>query len=91
MTPLDWVMTGAIACACVAIGLFFLRFWRNTRDGFFLCFAISFWLEALGRVLTAAYLYTSEDQPLLYLLRLAAYGLIIAAIWQKNRPGPGEG
>jgi hypothetical protein len=70
---------------CVA-GLVFLRFWRRTHDRFFLLFALSFWLEALTRVVLAAFPEQSEDNPVFYVGRLIGYGLILLAIWQKNRP-----
>ena len=35
---------GASALGCWVIGLFFLRFWRNTRDRLFAFFAAAFWV-----------------------------------------------
>jgi hypothetical protein len=32
--------------------------------------------------------YVSEDEPIFYGVRLVSYGLVILAIWQKNRPRP---
>lgn len=86
MSGLNLVIGGAIAMAALLLGVFFLRFWHQTRDTFFLYFAACFWLEAASRVVAVAFQYTSEDEPLLYLVRLISYGLIIVAIWQKNRP-----
>ena len=82
---MDDLLMGAIAAGSGFAGLFFFRFWRHTRDRFFLFFAGSFWLEALNRVALALLPYANEQEPLFYLVRLVAYGLIIAAIWQKNR------
>ncbi|MCE3272222.1 MAG: putative rane protein [Ramlibacter sp.] len=79
------LLMGAIAAGSGFAGLFFFRFWRHTRDRFFLFFAGSFWLETLNRVALALLPYANEHEPLFYLVRLVAYGLIIAAIWQKNR------
>ena len=87
MNPLVWMLTGATTLGWVIAGVFFLRFWRQTRDAFFLYFTAAFWLEALTRILAAALVSTSEDEPLLYVIRLVAYALVIAAIWHKNRPG----
>ena len=39
------LLAGALAMACALAGLIFLRFWKSSRDGFFLCFAASFWLQ----------------------------------------------
>jgi len=80
------LIAGAIAAGWAVAGLFFFRFWWQTRDRFFLWFALAFWLEAVDRVLLALFVGAQEDSPLYYALRLVAYGLILLAIWQKNRP-----
>lgn len=79
------VLDGATAVTTLFAGLFFYRFWHKTRDRFFLYFAGSFWLESVNRVALALVEHASEQEPLFYLVRLVAYGLILAAIWQKNR------
>jgi hypothetical protein len=79
-------LLGAIAVGCFAIGLFFLRYWLSSRDRFFLLFTLSFWIEAANRVAMAYTQQWSEDSPIHYLVRLVAYGLILVAIWDKNRP-----
>lgn len=79
------MLMGAIAAGLIVAGLFFFRFWRQTRDRFFLLFAASFWLEAVNRIALALLEHADEQEPLFYLVRLVAYGLILAAIWQKNR------
>jgi predicted small integral membrane protein len=80
-----WV--GAIVMASLIAGLFFLRFWRSTGDRFFLCFAVSFFIEGLSRILLGP---AGQDEGIrhyaFYVLRLAAYGLIVFAVWEKNRP-----
>jgi uncharacterized membrane protein HdeD (DUF308 family) len=80
------ILTGAIAMASGVIALFFLRFWRNTRDRFFLYFALSFGIEGAHRVYSALTYQDNEDSPLHYLIRLLAYGLILWAILEKNLP-----
>ncbi|HEY8361184.1 MAG TPA: DUF5985 family protein [Ramlibacter sp.] len=80
------MLTGAIACGWLVAGLFFFRFWRHTRDRFFLYFALSFWLESGNRVALGLVANANEGHPGFYLVRLLAYGLILLAIWQKNRP-----
>lgn len=82
---LNLILAGAIAMASATASLFFVGFWRTTRDRFFLYFAISFGLEAANRVLLAMRVSTSEDEPVYYLVRLVAYGLILFAIVEKNR------
>jgi hypothetical protein len=81
---MNQMLMGAIALASVVAGLFFFRFWRSTRDSFFLYFALSFWIEAANR-LALGLLVASELEPVFYLVRVVAYGLIVVAILQKNR------
>lgn len=84
-------LAGAIAMGSAVIGLFFLSFWRTTRDRFFLYFSLSFFVEAAHR----AYFYWDvmgrEDSPYHYLIRLLSYGLILWAIWEKNLPSRQRG
>jgi hypothetical protein len=80
-------LMGTIAMACFVAGLFFLRFWRDTRDRLFVIFAMAFWLLGLTRLLLAWAANQSETQNhYLYWLRFAAFALILFAIVDKNRP-----
>ena len=81
------IMVGAIAAGCIVVSLFFFRFWRSTHDRFFLLFALSFLIEGVNRVVLYESVGLSEDAPGYYIIRLIAYGLILAAIIDKNR-GP---
>ncbi|WP_411885296.1 DUF5985 family protein [Polaromonas sp. YR568] len=83
---MNQMLMGAIAVTSLLAGLFFFKFWRHTRDLFFLYFALSFWLEAVNRFVLGLMIGAHEDGVLFYSVRLAAYGLILLAIWQKNRP-----
>lgn len=82
---MNHILTGAITMASLVIALFFLRFWRNTGDRFFLYFSLSFLIEGLHRLYSALN-DDIEDSPLHYLIRLLAYGLILWAILEKNLP-----
>lgn len=79
------LLLGAIAMASLVAALFFLRFWRDTHDRFFLLFAIAFLVEALHRVALGLTNVAQEQEPFFYLVRMLAYGLIIVAIVDKNR------
>jgi hypothetical protein len=81
------LLIGAIMMGCLTASLFFLRFWRSTRDRFFLFFAISFFLEAVVRLLTAQVDNFNEERPHIYLIRLAAFIVILFAIADKNWKG----
>jgi hypothetical protein len=83
---MDSMLLGAIATASIVIALFFLRFWRSTGDRFFLFFALSFTLDGLDRLFFSAAGLADAEHPAYYLLRLVAYGLIVFAILDKNRP-----
>jgi hypothetical protein len=77
-------LTGAAAMACVVAGLFFLRFWRRTRDRLFLIFSVAFWI--LGLNWTAlGFIEQDEVKTVLYMVRLLAFVLILLAILDKNR------
>lgn len=79
---------GGIAMASFSVSLFFLQYWRSTRDRFFLLLAASFFIEAVNRTHMALVPSSSETEPLNYGVRLVAYSLILVAIWDKNRPRP---
>jgi hypothetical protein len=69
-------------------GLFFLRFWRDTRDRLFAIFAGAFWLLAVQRaVLNLAAHEGDPGTVWIYGLRLLAFLLILFAIIDKNRSG----
>ncbi|HWU52672.1 MAG TPA: DUF5985 family protein [Tahibacter sp.] len=78
-------LAGAIVMASWVAGLIFLRFFRRTQDRIFLFFAASFWLDAFGRTLEVALSWTDDSNPGVYVLRVVAYGLILAGILDKNR------
>ncbi len=81
------VLMGAVAMASFVATLFFLRFWRQTRDGFFLLFAVAFALDSATRFALGMSRVSNETEPLFYLLRLVTFVLIIVAIACKNWPG----
>jgi hypothetical protein len=78
-------MSGAVALGFFICGLFFLRFWRRTRDGLFLAFATAFGLLGLGQAILALANIPTEERGSIYLIRLVAFALIIVAILRKNR------
>jgi hypothetical protein len=78
-------LQGVAAAGAWVGGLFFLRFWRKTRDPLFAFFAGAFWLLALSWALLAMISPTEESRPYIYSLRLVAFVLIILAMVVKNR------
>lgn len=83
MTLLDFI-SGASTMGFVVAGLFFLRFWRNTDDALFASFAIAFFLLGLAHALLTLGGMPIEERSWLYLLRLAAFLIILGAIAKKN-------
>lgn len=84
---MDQLLMGGIAVAWFFAGLFFFRFWVQTRDRFFLYFSFSLWIESALRVALGVFPEVTEATPFTYAVRIVAYGLILLAIYQKNRPG----
>ena len=80
-------LSGAITIGFIVAGLFFLRFWKRTRDLLFVAFALAFWLLGLNQALLTFTNIPVEERSWLYLLRLAAFALILVSIWRKNRKG----
>lgn len=86
---LNQLVTGATVMGYAVAGLFFLRFWRQTRDRLFLIFAVSFWLLGLQRLALSLTSQLIESDTGFYLVRLFAFLLILGAIVDKNRSGGG--
>jgi hypothetical protein len=84
MTAFDF-LSGAITLGFLVAGLFFLRFWRRTQDSLFLTFAIAFALLGAGQAIQALANIPQEERSNIFLIRLAAFTLILIAIVRKNR------
>lgn len=78
-------LAGAIVMGFAVAALLFLKFWRKTRQGLFLAFAGSFMLLGVTQALLTLAGILIEERSWLYLLRLAAFLLILAALWAQNR------
>lgn len=78
-------LSGAMMTACYVISLFFLKFWRRTKDRIFAYFSLSFALLGVERLILGHFVLPSESQPFIYFIRLLAFILIGVAILDKNR------
>lgn len=87
LLAVNQLVSGAILMGYLVAGLFFLKFWRDTRDRLFLIFAIAFVLLGVQRLALVLTREMIETQTGLYLLRLFAFLLILGAIVDKNRKG----
>jgi len=76
---------GAMAMASWVAGLMFLRYWKVTRDRFFVMFALAFWTLGLTWAGLGVASPPNETRHWFYALRLVAFLLIICAIIDKNR------
>ena len=85
MTLYDF-LSGAVALGFGNCALYFLRFWKRTRDVLFLFFSVAFALLSVGQVVVASANIYVEDSSAAYLVRLGAFAIIIFAVWRKNRP-----
>lgn len=78
-------LSGMVTFGFFVAGLFFLRFWKRTAETLFLAFAAAFWLLGLTQALLAFTDMPVEERSGFYLVRLAAFILILLAIALKNR------
>jgi hypothetical protein len=78
-------LSGVYMMGLSIAGLIFLRLWKESAERLFCAFAIAFWLMALERIPLALFHQMKEPGSLVYLLRLAAFLLILEAIARKNR------
>jgi hypothetical protein len=77
-------LSGAVTMGFAVGALFFLRFWRKSRERLFLVFAIAFSLLALNQALIAGLDVVNEAYSWIYAIRVLAFILIIGAIIDKN-------
>lgn len=87
-SQLNAFLSGVSTAGFLVASLFFFNFWRRTADTLFVAFGLAFLLLAGNQgILTIAQL-PAEHRSWVYLLRLAAFGLLIFAIVRKNLAGP---
>jgi hypothetical protein len=82
---LVYFLSGAVTFGFFVAGLFFLRFWRRTGDTLFLAFSLAFGLLGVAQSIIAVTNVYFDDRSVAYLIRLAAFTIIIVAIGRKNR------
>lgn len=80
-------MLGAIGAFSFTASIFFLRFWRDTKDFFFLSFAFFFLVEAGIRIALLFESHPNEAHVWIYTPRLLALVTILFAILRKNYGG----
>jgi hypothetical protein len=90
LQDLSLLINGAVMMGFCVTGLFFLRFWRKTRDRLFLLFAASFFVLGFNRLGLALSEPDHEKRDIFYLIRFLAFVLILFAILDKNRATRGS-
>lgn len=92
-------LSGVSMISFGASGVFFFKFWKASRDRFFLLFAIAFWLLSIERIALLMVVHAddsirsvqSESSSWVFLIRLCAFTIILFAIIEKNRMAKGSG
>lgn len=82
---MNQLLLGAISIAYFIAALFFVRFWKQTHDRFFLMFSSSFFIESGNRLLMGILPSEGDHDILIYSIRMVSYLLILFAIIDKNR------
>jgi uncharacterized membrane protein YeiB len=78
-------LSGAIFLGYVVISLVFARFWRKTGERLFVLFSIAFFLLGVERIILVCNRLDNNVIPTVYLTRVVAFALIVAAVVDKNR------
>ncbi|WP_224248636.1 DUF5985 family protein [Hyalangium gracile] len=84
------MINGALVMACLACALFFLRFWRASRDRLFAFFSLAFVVMGCNWLALTLLDVDDERRHYVYVIRLVSFLLILYAIWDKNRAGRGS-
>jgi hypothetical protein len=87
---INTMIHGGLVMACLACALFFLRFWRTSRDRLFAFFALAFTVMSCNWMALSLLQVEDERRHYLYIIRLVSFSLILYAIWDKNRAGRGS-
>lgn len=85
MTTYVTAMYGALVAMSAVAALFFLRYWRTSRDRFFLWFAGAFAAFGVSWTLVLCDDHASEHTSHIYAIRLLGFLAIITAILLKNQ------
>lgn len=82
---IEGFLIGVISTSSFVAGLFFLNYWRRTKDSLFLAFSLAFFIEGVNRTISIFSLHPNEGRPWVYLVRCCAFLIILGGIINKNR------
>ncbi len=80
----DIFLLGFVAGCSLVAGLFFLRFWRDTRDPVFLGFAAFFLIQGGTAASELSFAHPNVAGPWVFFLRLLSTLAVLAGILWKN-------
>jgi membrane-associated PAP2 superfamily phosphatase len=78
-------VSGLLSAGYAIAALYFVKFWRQSRDRLFAFFGAAFVLLLLQRLALALLPDLFADSDWYYVVRLLAFALILFAIIDKNR------
>jgi hypothetical protein len=80
----DLFLLGIVVGFSLVAGLFFLRFWKSTRDPLFIAFALFFVIQGFNYTALLAAEHPNEGNLLHTVVRLVAVVGLLGAILWKN-------
>jgi|SRR5205809_8001538 len=78
-------LDGAAAMACLAVGTFFVRFWRESQDRLFLCLAAAFLIFAINYTVLGLLPLADQSRAYAFALRLIGFVAILIGVMLKDR------
>jgi hypothetical protein len=75
---------GISATASILAAVFFLRFWRETEDRLFACFALGFALLGVNWAALSLLSVPADTRHFVYLVRLGAFVAVLGGIVDKH-------
>jgi hypothetical protein len=85
---IEGFLLGVIVTGSLVAALFFLKFWRQTRDVLFLAFGVAFLIEGINRLGFLFVVAPNESTSSIYVVRLLAFLLILGGMVYKNTRPP---
>ena len=85
LSSLKVLLNGAVMMGYWAVALFFLRYWRSSRDRLFAFFSLAFTVMGANSAAIALLRVDDERNYYLYVARLVSFLVILYAVWDKNR------
>lgn len=78
-------LLGVLAMGFLTAGMFFGRFYVQTRDRFFALLSAAFSIMSANQISLLVFGEDTEHRTILFVVRLLAFLLILIAIVDKNR------